>query len=594
MLSDHGRRCDIALIPAGSGLMRDLNAGRMVTLDLNGRHRRTRATTMPNVNPELLVTKGLFPENLPPVYTAQEVWTPLSQDASLYAVTAKAVGDPCIYDASKRGGQRRLFSIPHPLFIRDQAAFFGRHWADVEHLFDAAPGSVSRPILDPDGSRYVRITRHQELPTLRLKRLSRFKYCLITDVSRFYPSVYTHSLAWAINGKLAAKADTHSNSAAVFGNRLDFILRQSQLRQTVGMAIGPDASKIVAEILMSAVDKKFVEISRKPKPIYMRHVDDYWIGGNSQEECEKHLQNLRLALKEYQLDINEAKTRILSMKYVFGESWPSEFETELRASLAPDAKEKGLDPISTFGKIVERATRDNDDGIIRHVLRVMDEHRLWAPNWDIVEHFLAQCAVQFPHSFDYVARVIAWRTRINQVIDRKLWIEVARSTALQGGTLGRDSEAAWALWLCKELKQSIPKRLTDTLLTNSGALVLSFLAHFPKHQLARDNTLYDQMRDVVDGDPFAGSFWPLTLELSHLGEGDPNWNTNSTSAALRKLHDARVSIIDWQAPPKVFLREAPSGDDESNDGDDGFPDYAIEDYGSYYGDGADDDENEEE
>ena len=47
--------------------------------------------------------------------------------------------------------------------------------------------------------------------------------------------------------------------------------------------------------------------------------------------------------------------------------------------------------------------------------------------------------------------------------------------------------------------------------------------------------------------------------------------------ALRTLHDAKISIVDWEAPPKVFLDQ--SGDDGDNDSG---PDYAIEDYGSDY------------
>lgn len=191
---------------------------------------------------------------------------------------------------------------------------------------------------------------------------------------------------------------------------------------------------------MSAVDKRFIEISGRTSPVYIRHVDDYWVGGNSHDECEKHLHNLRLAMKEYQLDINETKTRIISMKYVFGESWPSELEKEVRESLTWSAKSRGLDPISAFGKVVDRATRDNDDGIIKHVIRIIDEHRLWSRSWDILEHFLAQCAVQFPHSFDYVARVIAWRLRTKMDVDKVLWTEIARLTALESGKLGRDSE----------------------------------------------------------------------------------------------------------------------------------------------------------
>ena len=340
-----------------------------------GTSRRSGAA-LANINPEFLVTKGLFPENLPAVYTTRAIWDALDSQIVAYSVTPKAVGDPCIYNASKRGGQRRIFGVPHPLFIKDQALFFDRHWPHIQSLFSAAPGSASCLILDGVGPRSVRITPHQDLPKLRLTKLSRFKYCLVTDVSRFYPSVYTHTLPWAINGKTAAKLDISANSAAIFGNKIDFIMRQGQLKQTVGMSVGPDVSKISAEIIMSAVDKHFLRISGKSPPIYVRHVDDYWIGGNSQEECEKHLQNLRLSLKQYQLDINENKTRIVSTKYIFAESWPFELEKEVRDSLKSSAKCNGLDPISTFGKVVDRATRDNDDGIIKHVIRIIDEQHL--------------------------------------------------------------------------------------------------------------------------------------------------------------------------------------------------------------------------
>jgi hypothetical protein len=527
------------------------------------------------ISPELLVTKGLLPENVPPVFTTASIWSAFGADSGTYTVTGKVVGEPCVYNASKRGGQRRLFGVPHPTFVKDQGIFFQKHWTDIQVLFGAATGSLSLPTVDAVGARYVRITPHHELPRERLKRLSRFRFCLVTDVSRFYPSIYTHAFAWAINGKAASKADTHSTSSTVFGNRLDFIVRQSQSKQTIGLPIGPDSSKIAAEILMAAVDKRLIDLSGRRPPTYLRHVDDYWIGGHTHEECEKHLQNLRLALKEFGLDINETKTRVISTKYVFGETWPSELETELRQSLGLFSKLVGYDPMSTFGKIIDRATQDNDDGIIKHALRVIDEHKLWSHNWEIAQHFLAQCAIQFPHSFDYVARVISWRVRTNKEIDKGLWIDIARLVALQSARLGRDSEAVWAIWLLRELNQKIGIVLSDALISNCGALVLSFLSHFPQRKLATDKKLYDHLRDIVEGNPHAGAFWPLTLELVHLNEADSSWSGSTSPSALRRLHDARISMIDWSARPRVFVDAAPT--------DDGDPSKAIEDYGADYG-----------
>jgi hypothetical protein len=298
---------------------------------------------------------------------------------------------------------------------------------------------------------------------------------------------------------------------------------------------------------------------------------------------------LRAALKDYELDINESKTRIISTKYVFGESWPSEFEKAIRESFNPYVEREGSDyqeALTTLGQIVDRATKDNDDGIIRNAIRIMDRKKLWSANWIILEHFLAQCCVQFPHSLDYVARVIAWRVRKNLPVNIPMWIEIAQVSAAQHAAIGRESETCWAIWLLKELGAKPPKSLTDLVLSNTGGLVLAFLAHFQRHRMCSDRKLLEKLRDIVSGDPYAGPFWPLSLELTYLGAGDSTWEQAATLPVLRALHSAQVSIIEWNAPPKVFEEHPPDNGGDS-------PDYAIEDFGSDYS-GDDDNEEEEE
>jgi hypothetical protein len=230
-----------------------------------------------------LVSHGLFPENLPSVFTTRNIWASLAPGSMTYAVAAKAVGEICPYDASKRGGQRRVFGVPHPLYLRDQGLFFENHWTDIEGAFASSPGSVSKPVLDAAGPRYIRITPHSDLNRIRLKKLSRFAFCLVADVSRFFPSVYSHSIPWALNGKPAAKLDHEPKSTTVWGNRLDFSVRQAQSGQTLGIPVGTDTSKIIAEIIMSSVDKELLRLSGTQRPTYVRHVDDYWIGGHTIE-----------------------------------------------------------------------------------------------------------------------------------------------------------------------------------------------------------------------------------------------------------------------------------------------------------------------
>lgn len=540
-----------------------------------------------NPNPQAFIDRGLLPENLPPIFTSRKLWGDLSSAGPGYGITAKAVGDHAIYNASKRGGQRRVFAIPHPAFIRDAGLFYERHWSELLTLFERSPGSVSKPILSSVANRHVRLTSHSDLPEIRLKAFSRYKFCLVTDISRFFPSVYTHTLPWAINSKAEAKNDISSNSATVYGNRLDLIFRNSQSKQTIGIPVGPDASKIAAELLLTAVDANFLSrYRRNERPAYVRHVDDYWVAGNSQEECEKHLYNLRLSLREFQLDINESKTKIVSTKLVFADDWPFEFDRELTESLSAGTRQKN-ETLSILAKITEVATTSGDDGIIRHAIRLVDEKRLWDDLWDLLQHFLAQCAVQFPHSFDYVARVIAWRKRRNPAsLDNALWKDVALSTIDQHAPLGRDSEVVWALWLLKELGVVVPTKTTDLMLLNSGPIPLALLAHMASNNRTSDRRIRQKLTAKVVGNPISGAFWPLSLELTHLRRGNPLWLAERLPPHLLILHRNKASIIDWDARPKVYGDSPDSDDDE--------PDYAIEDYGADYGADENTDRDEDE
>jgi hypothetical protein len=399
-------------------------------------------------------------------------------------------------------------------------------------------------------------------------------------VARFFPSVYTHTIPWALNGRSQAKADGNHRSTAVYGNRLDFIFRQAQDRQTIGIPIGPDASRIVGELVLSAVDGMFLSLSGRRRPTYLRHVDDYWIGGHSVDECERHLQTLRTALREYELDVNELKTRILPTNQIIGESWPTELQRELRQNLDSHRSSGRNDTITTLSNIIDRATRNNDEGMIRHVIRKIDEYSLWDRHWDLLEHFLAQCSIQFPHAFDYVARVVSWRIRTSQAHDRNLWSDVASVVATQASELGRDSEVLWALWLIKELGVRITRKMTTNIVRGNGPIVLAYVAHAYANGLIREKRFHETLWARVAGNRHAGQFWPLTLELDYLEIPETTTQVEGDGAA-RVLHESGASLIDWNAAPKVFLEE---------DQWSGRPMKAIEDYTSDY----ESDEGEEE
>src|SRR5690606_40387637 len=67
----------------------------------------------------------------------------------------------------------------------------------------------------------------------------------------FYPSVYTHSLAWAIHGKRTIRnggKGKNRRDMKFVGNRLDKLFQMANDGCTNGLPIGPAVSDIVSEI----------------------------------------------------------------------------------------------------------------------------------------------------------------------------------------------------------------------------------------------------------------------------------------------------------------------------------------------------------
>jgi hypothetical protein len=363
-------------------------------------------------------------------------------------------------------------------------------------------------------------------------------------------------------------------------------MRQSQDAQTMGVPVGPDHSRVVAEIILKAIDADF--ISRVGSATYLRHVDDYWIGGNSHEECEHALHSLRMALNDYSLDINEQKTRIVPTSSVVAEVWPYDLEAQLESALNEEKVTRYESRIvSLLGNIVEQSASSSDDGIIKFFIRKLDNWRKWDSHWSVLEPFLAHVAVQFPHCLPYVGQIIVWRSKTGREIDDELWKEITQVLLSRSSAGGRDSETIWALWLSKELGVVLPNDVFTRIVENNAPLVVGALPHFVKQGKAQAG--HPPLKDLwaaVDSAPLAGASWPLALELTHLGIKPPPSIDTGGPTALKGIFDEKCSLFEWDKSPPVFL----DSDDELEIDTD--PESALGDGNGY--EDEDDDEVEEE
>jgi hypothetical protein len=525
-----------------------------------------------------LLTKGHLPENLPPTFRTDDLGTYLAGLAELFSK-----GKPtraATYNASKRGLTRRVFSFIHPATSHDLAEFISTRAGAINQFIATSTFSMSAPRHTPDGDRAVEIAAHGELEEQRLVRLARYRFVARTDISRYYHSIYTHSVPWALHGKAAAKAEQRPNSAAVYGNRLDQILRHGQDGQTVGIPVGPDASRYVAEIIGTAIDNEFMSRGGAGTSTVIRHVDDVWIGADTHAEAEAALWRYRESIRSFELDINEAKTRIHSDDFQFSDSWPTDVAAKIEFALDSVSRRIPERLRAALEHAFAMTASTSDDGVLKYTLRFLDRSIVPLEHWTTIEPFLMRSVTHYSHTVDYVTRMLVWRHLARGDLDTARWSPVLHALIARHGRLGNDGEVCWATYAALRLEIDIPLQIASPAILNCGALTsVALLSAAAAGRI--DPQVFEVAWPLVSGETGNGAFWPLLLEWKvrqwpHHGE------LQVGNDLLADLIEQELSIFDVSRLPPVF--EAVEFDDF------GDVERAIEKRSSQY----DDDDDEED
>ena len=135
------------------------------------------------------------------------------------------------------------------------------------------------------------------------------------DVSKCFDSIYTHSLPWAVLGKDQTKFNL-DESKATFGGLFDALMQNLNHKETNGIVIGPEFSRVFAEIILQSVDVELVtklavreNLTHKVDYEIFRYVDDFFVFYNKESTQLKIFETLQEALKSKKLSINTAKIK---------------------------------------------------------------------------------------------------------------------------------------------------------------------------------------------------------------------------------------------------------------------------------------------
>ncbi len=450
--------------------------------------------------------RGYFPIQLPPGFTSAEFAAKHKQLSPTWTAQQPPRCRAEKFSVARASYKRRVTSILNPVAFYFLVKEITTYWSRIQTHYSKTSLSLSRPKLEPS-LRAIEITRFNQLYEAKVVRSAGYKYALLTDISRFFPTIYTHSIPWALHGKETAK-NNKAKVAKYFGNILDHRSMGVQDWQTMGLPIGPDTSHVIAEIIATAIDVELRTLLGSAPP-GLRYVDDYCFFLNSRDEAEKLLAELSKILNQFELQINPDKTKIIAVKDLVQESW-----TYSVRNLAIDQHiHRQRDDIHKFFEsLFSLEERFRDESVVKYGLKKLGATIIKRKNWDVYEAYLLKCGYAFPNCLQVITTILATYHRHKYPLTKKA-IQMFCNNIIQTHAISDGhSEMIWALWLAKEVDARIESASVRAVENSSSSVCKLVCLDLARDGLTSRSPLKRSVAHFASRDALFGDGWLLAYE----------------------------------------------------------------------------------
>ena len=398
-----------------------------------------------------LLEKGFFPVQLPPGFTSKSYASRYKN----FKVSWEAKKAPTTrsekFSVARSSYYRRVTSIVNPVSYFLLAKEIDKFWPQIQKHYKKSKLSLSSPKIDP-ALRAIKISKFSELYEAKVTMSTGYRYVLITDISSFFPTIYTHTIPWALHTKAIAKSNKEKTDT-YYGNVLDNRCMGIQDWQTVGLPIGPDTSHIIAEIIGVAIDLQLKESLGK-WPSGFRYVDDFYLFFDTRDETEVALAELTKAVSNFELQINPSKTRIIEVKGLVEESWKYSLK---KLAISSEKRPQRDDIHNYFEALFSLENRFSDESLIKYGLKQISSHIIKMSNWNVFEAYLIKCGFSFPNTLQVIANILSTYHYHEYKLNLKAIERFCNNLIKVHAISDHHSEVSWLLWICKELKLNIKR-----------------------------------------------------------------------------------------------------------------------------------------
>lgn len=466
-----------------------------------------------------IVKKGYFPKELPPPFKTDELSRKCEDLLAAWDLYRSGLpkkerdnfppsSRPVSFDMARVGFSRRLISIPNPINQIYLTRELCNNWKEIGKIVRGSKYSITKIDVVSKGGRAIVMMPFSQIPEHRIVHYASHKYIIQTDVSRFYHSIYTHSIPWALHGKKEAKKNRSKNDQKFFGNMIDFLVRQGQDGQTVGIPVGPDTSRIISEIILSAVDKKIEEnIGGRIKSGF-RYIDDMFFCFDDAEHADEALKIITATLREFELEINPSKTKKIEYSDYNEDIWAHDIQ-RLNIEKMGVAQRRSI--VSFFSSAIDIARNHNHESIINYALKMTTSVIIWEENWDIYEAFMIRVARSYTNCMDVAVKIICTYAALGYNITENV-DKFVNAVICDHAPVSQHYEVAWALWLSISLKRPLSNEASRAITEMNNSICYLMAMHLNSMGLVKGGFNNKKALDDLEQESLYGENWLLFYE----------------------------------------------------------------------------------
>ena len=429
--------------------------------------------------------------------------------------------DQIEYRATRFNLVTRLFHIPHPY-----------PWDKLSHICENS-NSREKPAKHDTGRwimgewadlEQISLMNYNKLSDVkhRLKISTGKFYRVKADIASFFPSIYSHSIPWAVVGRDKGKGN--SNEQQLWYNQLDEAQRNVKRGETQGIPIGPGTSHIISEFILSKVDEVLCNGYQ-----FVRYIDDYECYCETREEAERFILKLEQELRKYLLNLNPTKVKVEELPLAYQDQWV----IHLRNVLPSKRKLTPMDIMNFLDLAVDLQKRYPEGSVLKYAARALanpKKRKFDKNSADFFVKYLIALAVHRPSVLPILCQ-IAKENDVGSDLDitpvLKQSIKFQRSDAI-----------CWSLYFMGIKGQKVSVDLAEEIIGTRDCMSMAMLIALKQHR----EKIVDFLDTKITHDSYylCDQYWILIHELT---ADCPQFKRYRGDSGLKFLMENKVHFI---------------------------------------------------